>query len=86
MSSDLMDVAVDLVARTLDVEFAKVLQLMPGGDSLLLRAGVGWRDGYVGRATVGTGLDSQAATPWPQGPQSSWRTSPTKPASGGRLC
>jgi len=58
--SDLMAVAVDLVARTLDVEFAKVLQLMPDGESLLLRAGVGWKDGYVGRATVGTGLDSQA--------------------------
>ena len=30
------------------------------GDALLLRAGVGWKDGYVGRATVGAGLNSQA--------------------------
>ena len=56
----LMDEAVELVARTLDVEYAKVLELLPGGDVLLLRAGVGWKKGCVGKATVGAGLDSQA--------------------------
>lgn len=58
--SALMDVAVGLVARTLDVEYAKVLELLPGGEALVLRAGVGWKEGCVGRATVGAGLDSQA--------------------------
>jgi len=48
------------VTETLSVEYCKVLELMPEGDRLLLRAGVGWGRGYVGRATVGTNLESQA--------------------------
>jgi len=32
----------------------------PGGDALLVRAGVGWEDGVVGNARVGTNLESQA--------------------------
>lgn len=57
---DLMDEAVRLVVQVLSVEYCKVLDLLPGGDTLLLRAGVGWQQGLVGRATVGSGLDSQA--------------------------
>ncbi|QIN78394.1 GAF domain-containing protein [Rubrobacter marinus] len=56
----LLDEACALVARTLSVEYAKVLELLPDGERLLLRSGVGWMDGYVGRATVGTNLESQA--------------------------
>lgn len=56
----LMDEAVSLIAETLKVEYCKVLELLPDGKALLLRAGVGWKDGYVGRATVDTGADSQA--------------------------
>jgi DNA-binding NarL/FixJ family response regulator/signal transduction histidine kinase len=56
----LMDEAVSLVAQTLDVEYCKILELLPEGDELLLRAGVGWEEGLVGRATEGTDLDSQA--------------------------
>ncbi len=56
----LMNEAVTLVADTLGVEYSKVLELMPGDQALLLRAGVGWKEGLVGRATLGTGLDSQA--------------------------
>ncbi len=55
-----MDEAVALVARTLDVEYCKVLELLPDGGALRLCAGVGWRDGLVGGATVGAGVDSQA--------------------------
>lgn len=55
----LMREAVALVARTLDVEFAKILELTPRGDGLLLRAGVGWSEGLVGHATIGIGPDSQ---------------------------
>jgi signal transduction histidine kinase len=58
--SSVMDAAVDVVARTLDVEYAKILELLPDGDALLLRAGTGWEEGLVGKATVGAGLDSQA--------------------------
>ena len=52
--------AVARVARTLGVEYSKVLELLPDGQALVLRAGVGWKDGLVGHATVGSGLDSQA--------------------------
>jgi PAS domain S-box-containing protein len=47
------------IAETLEIEFTEVLELRPGGADLLLRAGVGWQDGLVGRATVAAGLSSQ---------------------------
>jgi PAS domain S-box-containing protein len=56
-----MDEAVHTVAKTLKVEFAKVLELRPGGQELLLRAGRGWSADYpVGRAVVSAGRQSQA--------------------------
>ncbi|MFQ5614405.1 MAG: GAF domain-containing protein, partial [Anaerolineae bacterium] len=58
--SALMDEATAVVAQTLEVEYCKVLELLPDGDALLLRAGVGWQAGLVGQATVGAGTDSQA--------------------------
>ncbi len=58
--SALMDEAVALVAQNLEVEYAKVLELLPEGDALLLRAGVGWKEGLVGHGTVGAGAESQA--------------------------
>lgn len=48
------------VAHALEVEYCKVLELLPGGEALLLRAGVGWKKGYVGLATVGSEKHSQA--------------------------
>jgi PAS domain S-box-containing protein len=56
----LMNEAVALVARTLDVEYSKIVELLPGGEELLLRAGVGWREGLVGKARERAGLGSQA--------------------------
>ncbi len=44
----------------MNVEYCKVLELLPGGENLLLLAGVGWREGLVRKATVGTEPDSQA--------------------------
>ncbi len=58
--STLLSEAVALVARTLEVAFCKVLELLPDGTALLLRAGVGWKEGCVGSARVGAGTDSQA--------------------------
>ncbi|MCB7129040.1 MAG: response regulator [Candidatus Brocadiales bacterium] len=57
---ELMNEAVSMVAKTLDVEYCKVLELLPDGKALLLKAGVGWKEGHVGRTTVGTKKDSQA--------------------------
>jgi GAF domain-containing protein len=56
----LMERAAAEVAEVLSVEFCKVLELVPGEDRLVLRAGVGWREGCVGTATAGVNLESQA--------------------------
>ena len=56
----LMDETVAIVAQTLEVEYCKVLELLPGNQELLLVAGVGWKPKTVGRTKVGAGLDSQA--------------------------
>ncbi len=56
--SALMQDACRLVADTLRVEFCKVLELLPGGTALMLRAGVGWKPGLVGHRTVGAGAGS----------------------------
>ncbi|HKC90696.1 MAG TPA: GAF domain-containing protein [Candidatus Limnocylindria bacterium] len=48
------------VTDTLRVEFSAVLELLPGGAALLLRAGMGWPPGLIGRATLGAGRESHA--------------------------
>jgi PAS domain S-box-containing protein len=54
-----LDHAARSVARVLDVALCEVLELQPDRAAALLRAGVGWREGLVGRATVGSGAASQ---------------------------
>ena len=56
----LFDEAVELVARTLNVEFSKVQELLPDAKALMLRAGMGWKEGLVGHAIVEAGPESQA--------------------------
>lgn len=56
----LMDEATKAVAEILNVEFVKLLELLPSRQELLLRSGVGWPAGTVGQVRVGAGLDSQA--------------------------
>ena len=56
----LMNMIVKHVAEVLDVEYCKILELLPGGEDFLLRAGTGWKPGLVGLATVPAGMDSQA--------------------------
>ena len=56
----LMHEAVRVVADRLQVEYTEVLELLEGGESLLVRAGVGWKKGTVGSAAVPAGRDSQA--------------------------
>ena len=53
------DVAV-LAARGLGVDLCGVFRALPAGAGLRLRAGVGWRDGLVGKATVPAGIGSLA--------------------------
>ena len=56
----LMKQAAVLVAQSLGVEFSRVMELLPDGKSFLLRAGAGWEEGLVGKATIGAGTDSAA--------------------------
>lgn len=55
----LLDEAVALAAQTLETDYCEIAQLLPGGEEVMMRAGVGWEEGLVGSATVCTGLDSQ---------------------------
>src|SRR5919107_1684086 len=54
----LLDDAVALVARALYVECCRVVEILPGGEELLLRAGFGWQEGAVGSTAE---IDPQVA-------------------------
>jgi PAS domain S-box-containing protein len=54
--TSVLDDAVSLVTKVLDVEFCKVLELTES--ALSLRAGVGWRDGSVGKVLLPIGIGS----------------------------
>src|SRR3954451_11866683 len=53
-----LEEAVGLLVRTLGVELACVAELPADRDEVILRAGVGWREGYIGRPFE-RGRDSQ---------------------------
>lgn len=56
----LMAQAMRIIATTLDVPLVKVLELLPSGDDFVLRAGLGWKEGRVGKTLVSAGKHSQA--------------------------
>jgi PAS domain S-box-containing protein len=58
--NSIINESVSIVTQTLDVELCKVLQLMPDGNEMLLRAGLGWNDGLVGHAMINAGPHTQA--------------------------
>jgi two-component sensor histidine kinase len=49
----LLQEAAVLVARALNVKMVKILELLPEQNEMLVRAGVNWRPGVVGHATLG---------------------------------
>lgn len=57
----LLSQSVTMVGQTLEVEFVHALELQPGGESLLMCAGVGWKSGTVGSAVIEAHGSSQAA-------------------------
>ncbi|ELZ18042.1 multi-sensor signal transduction histidine kinase [Haloterrigena salina JCM 13891] len=57
---ELLHDAATVVAETLDTECASVLELLPGGEKLRLRRGVGWSDELVGTATIPADSSSYA--------------------------
>jgi len=52
--------AARMVADTLQVTHAKVLEWLPDQERLLVRAGVGWAEGVVGHRTIGADIASPA--------------------------
>jgi two-component sensor histidine kinase len=56
----LLNDAVSTVALTLAVDFVKILELLPGGGELVLRAGFGWRTDLVGKILTTTGPNTFA--------------------------
>jgi two-component sensor histidine kinase len=55
---ELLNETVRLTAEGMNAEFCKVLEYVPADNRLLVRAGVGWHEGIVGKATVGADLES----------------------------
>src|SRR6516165_9526867 len=55
---ELLNETVRLTAEGMNAEFCKVLEYLPKDNRLLVRAGVGWHEGIVGKATVGADLES----------------------------
>jgi two-component sensor histidine kinase len=51
---------VRLTADGMEAEFCKILEHIPDENRFLVRAGVGWEPGIVGKATVGADLESPA--------------------------
>jgi PAS domain S-box-containing protein len=58
--SGLLHEAAAIVAEVLAVDFCKILELLPDGENLLLRAGVGWREGLVGQTLVPASSETHA--------------------------
>ncbi|WP_456432550.1 GAF domain-containing protein [Thermosulfuriphilus sp.] len=56
----LFNEAVRLLVETMEVKYAKVLELLPSGKEFILRSGVGWKEGLVGQARVPAHRGSQA--------------------------
>lgn len=57
---NLLDTIADEVCSVLHLEFCKILELLPSGKDLLLRAGRGWNEGLVGRLRLSADRGSQA--------------------------
>ncbi|MFN7138565.1 MAG: PAS domain S-box protein, partial [Limisphaerales bacterium] len=52
--------ATEMLVRMFNVEFARVLEMMPDGKQLLLKAGCGWKTGRIGSTLVDADLASHA--------------------------
>src|SRR6478736_9610513 len=57
---DLLNQTARLTAEGMEAEFCKVLEYIPTENRFLVRAGVGWHEGIVGKASVGADLESPA--------------------------
>lgn len=60
---DLLAEAAQQIAQRLQSEIAAILEISPSEEALLLRAGVGWMEGFIGKAKFS--LDAQQAASLP---------------------
>lgn len=58
--NEFMDRVVRALARALNVEYVKILELLPDAKQLRLQSGVGWKRGLVGKALVNADESTQA--------------------------
>ena len=56
----ILDEAVTVAAEVLDLPLTKILQFADYADHLVLKAGIGWKEGLLGVAAVGIERESQA--------------------------
>ena len=56
----LLEQIAQLVCQTLQVEFCEILELLPDNSGMVLRAGMGWKSGYVGLTTINTSSETLA--------------------------
>jgi two-component sensor histidine kinase len=54
----LLHEACELVSEAMGIELVKVLELLPDGETMLVRAGVNWKEGVVGHATFSAHANS----------------------------
>lgn len=57
---ELLNETARLTAEGLEAEFCKVMEYLPASNEFVVRAGVGWGEGVVGRARIGADLASPA--------------------------
>jgi two-component sensor histidine kinase len=58
--TEMLDHTARITAEGLGAEFCKIMEYVPAEKRLLVRAGVGWGEGVIGKATVGADLNSPA--------------------------
>jgi PAS domain S-box-containing protein len=58
--SELFEDSVSLIAQILQMRYSEVLEYQPSENCFLLRAGLGWKPGSVGKATIPVSRDFQA--------------------------
>lgn len=56
----LLDSAMHLCADGMRTRYCKLLEFLPKENRLIMRAGVGWKPGYIGRETLDLDMDSPA--------------------------
>jgi two-component sensor histidine kinase len=67
LPANLLHACVVQVARAVEIDHVKVMRYRPENGDLLLEAGVGWKEGYVGHATFSLDLASPGGSAFQTG-------------------